>query len=171
MDNATLVQPVKWFEREFSFGQPPTMLPVYLERLEGTIYRIEARVKGVSEEILSQQPGGKWSIKQHIGHLGEMDALSYKRIDEMILGVSTITPGAFDGGSYHTQPIAEVLHFFRNNRLKNIARYQSLQEEELAKASLHPRLRTKMTPVDMAMFDADHDDHHLVIIHAILKNG
>jgi hypothetical protein len=171
MDNAILVPPVKWFERQFSFGQPAAMLPIYLERLEGTIYRIEARVKGVSEETLSQQPGGKWSIKQHIGHLGEMDALSYKRIDEMIRGVSAITPGAFDGGSYHTQPLIEVLHFFRNSRLKNMARYRSLSEQELANGSLHPRLHVKMTPVDMAMFDADHDDHHLVIIHEILKKG
>jgi len=170
MRNDTLIPPQKWFDRQFTFGQQAAMLPIYLERLEGTIYRLEARVKGVPEEVLSHQPEGKWSIKQHIGHLGEMDALSYKRVDEMIQGVSTITPGSFDGGNYHTQPIADVLHFFRNNRLRNLARYQSLGEEELAKASLHPRLRTKMGPVDMAMFDADHDDHHLVIIHQILRN-
>jgi hypothetical protein len=171
MSNDTFIQPMKWFDRQFTFGQPAAMLPIYLERLEGTIYRIEARVKGVPDETLSYQPDGKWSIKQHIGHLGEMDALSYRRVDEMIQGVSTITPGSFDGGTYHTHPIADVLHFFRNNRLRNLARYRTLDEEALAKASLHPRLRTKMTPIDMAMFDADHDDHHLVIIHEILKKG
>jgi len=160
---------MKWFDRQFEFGQQAAMLPIYLERLEGTIYRLEARVRNVPEEVLGHQPGGKWSIKQHIGHLGEMDALSYRRVDEMIQGVSTITPGAFDGGTYHTQPVTDVLHFFRANRLRNLARYRSLDEEALAKASLHPRLRIKMGPIDMAMFDAEHDDHHLVIIHDILR--
>ena len=166
----TLTPPQKWFDRQFTFGQHAAMLPIYLERLEGTIYRIEARVKGVSEAVLSHQPEGKWSIKQHIGHLGEMDALSDRRVDEMIQGVSTITPGSFDGGNYHRQPIADVLHFFQDSRRKHLAHYQSLSDDDLARTSLHPRLRLRMGPVDMAMFDADHDDHHLVIIHEILKS-
>jgi hypothetical protein len=61
------------------------------------------------------------------------------------------------------------LHFFKDSRRKHLAHYQSLSDEDLVRTSLHPRLRLRMGPVDMAMFDADHDDHHLVIIHEILK--
>jgi uncharacterized damage-inducible protein DinB len=164
------IQPMKWFERQFSFGLPLAMLPFYLDRLEGTIYRLEARVKGVPEEVLSKQHDGKWSIKQNIGHLAEVDEISTKRIDEMMEGMSTLSPAVFEPrGDYNAQSITDVLHFFRNTRLKNLVRYHALQEEDLPKASMHPRLRVKMTPVDLAWFDAEHDDHHLVTIHEILK--
>jgi hypothetical protein len=44
-----------------------------------------------------------------------------------------------------------------------------LSKEELSKASLHPRLKVMMTPVDLALFDAEHDDHHLVTISEIIS--
>lgn len=161
---------MKWFERQFTFGLPAAMLPFYLDRLEGTIYRLEARVKGVPDALLSKQHDGKWSIKQNIGHLAEVDEVSTKRIDEMVEGVSTLSPAVFEPrGDYNAQPVGDVLHFFRDTRLKNLARYDAIREEDLAKASLHPRLRVKMTPIDLAWFDAEHDDHHLVTIHEILR--
>ena len=76
---------LEWFERKFTFGLPAGMLPFYLERLQGTIARIESKVKGVSEQVLSEKLDGKWSVKQNIGHLAEVDEIANKRIDEMIL--------------------------------------------------------------------------------------
>lgn len=163
---------MQWFDRQFTFGLPLAMLPFYLDRLEGTIYRLEARVKGMPDDVLSKQHDGKWSIKQNIGHLAEVDEISLKRIDEMMEGVSTLTPAVFEPrGNYNAQPIPDVLHFFRRTRLRNLVRYKALAAENLAKASMHPRLRVKMTPVDLAWFDAEHDDHHLVTIHEILKRS
>jgi hypothetical protein len=37
------------------------------------------------------------------------------------------------------------------------------------KSSIHPRLKVPMTPVDLAMFDAEHDDHHLLRISEIIS--
>jgi len=163
---------MKWFDRQFTFGFPVTMLPFFLDRLEGTIYRLEARIKGVPEEILSKQTDGKWSIKQNIGHLAEVDEISTKRIGEMAAGVPVLTPAVIQPrGDYNAQPVAEVLHFFRNNRLKNLERYKAITLDELSKGSQHPRLKVHMTPVDLAWFDAEHDDHHLVTLHEILKKG
>jgi hypothetical protein len=34
---------------------------------------------------------------------------------------------------------------------------------------MHPRLKVPMTPVDLAWFDAEHDDHHLVKINFIIE--
>jgi len=48
-----------WFERTFTFGVPKGMLPFYLERLEGTIVRIEQKVKGVRNDVLSEKYDGK----------------------------------------------------------------------------------------------------------------
>ena len=161
---------MKWFDRQFTFGFPVAMLPFFLERLEGTIYRLEARVRNIPEDVLSKQTDGKWSIKQNIGHLAEVDEISTKRIGEMASGVAVLSPAVFEPrGDYNTQPISQVLHYFRTNRLKNLDRYKTIGLEDLDKASLHPRLKVTMTAVDLAWFDAEHDDHHLVTIHEILK--
>jgi hypothetical protein len=62
-----------------------------------------------------------------------------------------------------------VIRFFKTNRDKNLQKYKSLDDEDLNKSSLHPRLKILMTPVDLAWFDAEHDDHHLERVNEILK--
>lgn len=151
-----------WFERNLKFGYPPEMLPFFLERLRGTQLRIEYKVKGLSEELLSTQLNGKWSVKETIGHLSEVDAIANKRIDEMIAGVEMMSPAVFEPQDYNPWPIEKVLGRFRENRVANTDKYMLLKQEDLKKSSIHPRLKVSMTPVDLAWFDAEHDDHHLV---------
>lgn len=158
----------EWFERKFEFGLAAGMLPFFLERLEGTLARLEKKTTGQSDTALSWQPGGKWSIKQHIGHLAEVDEVALKRIDEMLSGVSPLTPAVFEPRQdYNSQSVTVVLHLFVKNRLRNLDRYHALSEEDCMKCSLHPRLKSMMNPVDLAFFDAEHDDHHLVKINEI----
>lgn len=158
-----------WFERQFTFGLPAGMLPFYLERLCGTAIRIADKVRGVSEDILSEKVDGKWSVKQNIGHLAEVDAIALQRIDQMLQGIPVMLPAVFEPKDYNPLPVREVLQYFEENRRKNLVKYKSLRDEDLTKASVHPRLKMQMTPVDLAYFDAEHDDHHLVTIHEILE--
>jgi hypothetical protein len=158
-----------WFERSLKFGYPKEMLPFFLERLAGTTIRIEQKVKGVSDKILSAKLNGKWSIKENIGHLAEVDQIANKRIDEMVSGVEVMSPAVFEPQDYSTWPIGEVLQLFSKNRTSNIKKYNAIEDDDLLKASLHPRLKVMMTPVDLAWFDAEHDDHHLVKINEILS--
>lgn len=164
------VEKLRWFDRVFNFGAPKGMLPFYLERLEGTIARIEYKVKGISEEILSNRLDNKWSIKENIGHLAEVDEIAGKRINEMISGISPMSPAVFEPRPYHEWPILKVIEYFKENRIRNIERYGALTPEELGKSSEHPRLKLRMTPIDLALFDAEHDDHHLVRINEILSD-
>ncbi|MEQ9592639.1 MAG: DinB family protein [Cyclobacteriaceae bacterium] len=158
-----------WFDREFKFGLPASMLPFYLERLSFTVMRIQHKVQQVSNATLSLQLDGKWSIKQNIGHLAEVDEIANKRIHEMLEGIPTLSPAVFEPkGDYNSQAVDEVIAYFQEGRNKNIALYNSLSEVDLQKSSLHPRLKVMMNPVDLAMFDAEHDDHHLVKINEIL---
>jgi hypothetical protein len=157
-----------WFERNLKFGYPKEMLPFFLERLEGTIIRIEQKVKGVDDKILSQKFNGKWSIKENIGHLAEVDEVANKRIDEMAKGATIMSPAVFEPQDYSSWPIEKIIALFRKNRLSNIKKYNNIKEDDLLKASQHPRLKVMMTPVDLAWFDAEHDDHHLVKINEIL---
>jgi len=161
---------IPWFEREFKFGQPPGMLPFFLERLSFTALRMEHKVRSVPDEILSRQLNNKWSVKQHIGHLAEVDEVALKRIHEMVSQVPTLSPAVFEPrGDYNSMPVHEVIEIFQTNRLENLSLYNNLSEVDLQKTSVHPRLKVRMNPVDLAMFDAEHDDHHLVKIREIIQ--
>jgi hypothetical protein len=159
-----------WFERNLKFGYAPEMLPFFLERLHGTVIRIEEKTRGIDDKILSKKIDNKWSIKENIGHLAEVDEIANKRIDEMSSGVAVMSPAVFEPKDYNPLPIEKVLDFFRKNRFINIKKYKTLSAEQLKKSSLHPRLKMQMTPVDLAWFDAEHDDHHLVKINEILDH-
>jgi hypothetical protein len=166
------MQEIPWFERKLTFGATKDMLPYFLERMGGTLVRIAEKVKYVPEVTLSTRFNDKWSIKQNIGHLAEVDEINNRRIGEMIAGISPMSPAVFEPkGDYNAMSIAAVLDYFNKTRKENMARYSQLNDEELGKASLHPRLKVMMTPVDLAWFDAEHDDHHLVKINFILKNN
>jgi hypothetical protein len=161
---------VEWFQRSFSFGMPVGMLPFYLERLSGTAARMEEKTLKVSDEILSFKLDGKWSAKENMAHLAEVDEIALKRLDEMVNGISPMSPAVIQPSrNYNAQPVKEVIEYFRENRAKNLARYQLLSEGDLVKSSLHPRLKVQMNPVDLAYFDAEHDDHHLVRVNEILS--
>lgn len=160
---------VPWFERDLKFGKPIELLPYFLERLEGTIHRVEQKVKNIDDAFLSKRFDAKWSIKENIGHLAEVDEIGNKRLDEMVQGVSVLSPAVFEPQDYNPWPIENVLEFFKTMRLSNLEKYERISASDLHKSSLHPRLKVQMTPVDLAWFDAEHDDHHLVKITNILK--
>jgi DinB superfamily len=160
-----------WFDRKLTFERPVEMLPYYLIRLEGTLPRLREMVADCSEELLAMRFENKWSVKENIGHLGEVDEIACKRIDEMRRGVPNLAPAVFEPHwDFNRMPIFEILNYFHVNRKKNLEQYRSLDPAELKQSSMHPRLRVKMTPVDLAWFDAEHDDHHLVRIKEILSS-
>jgi len=161
---------LKWFDRQFPISLPLEMFPGCLERLEGTIASLAAKVKDVADEKLSTQYNDKWSIKQNIGHLAELDDITLKRIDELLNGVPEMSPAVFEPkGDYNAMPVSAVLQLFREHRMRNVKRYRSIPDDQLTRSSLHPRLKVMMTPVDLAFFEAEHDDHHLMTINQLLR--
>jgi hypothetical protein len=161
---------IEWFERKFTFGYPLGMLPFFLERLDGTITRLEKKISGVPEHILAEKLDRKWSVKQNIGHLGEVGEISVKRMDEMQRGVSPMSPAVFEPKQeYDAQPVNEVLAYFKSVRFMNMQKYRTITEADLLKTSLHPRLKVEMNAIDLALFEAEHDDHHIVRINEILQ--
>ena len=163
------MQKISWLDRQLTFGLPVGMLPFYLERMDGTYARLQVKVKGIDESVLSNKLDGKWSVKQNIGHLAEVDEISLIRIEEMLNGISPMTSAVFDNKQdFNAQSIEDVLKYFLKSRQQSQKRFRSLNEVELTKSSVHPRFKLLMTPVDLAWFQAEHDDHHLVRIHEIL---
>lgn len=165
-----MINKIEWFQRQFTFGLPVGMLPFYLERLQGTHARIERKVSRIADEILSNKLDGKWSVKENIAHLAEVDEIASRRLDEIRTGVSPMSPAVIQPGKdYNVIPVREIVDFFKASRENNLKKYSELSHNDLSKSSLHPRLKVQMTPVDLAFFDAEHDDHHLVRVNEILS--
>lgn len=164
-----------WTERKFTFDFPPTKWPDLLERVRGTPARVEDRVRGLDRSMLTRSDGKGWSIQQNIGHLIDLGYLPLQRIDEILAGkevlvAADMTNRATNEANYNERDIQELLADFRTERAKLVARFESLDESDWGRSSLHPRIRTRMRIVDIGYFDAEHDDYHLARIGELIPN-
>jgi len=79
-----VIEIVPWIKREFAFDLPVGVFPPLLERLRGTPARAKQLIVGISEEMLAARPNGKWSVKDHLGHLVDLRALDEQRLREFL---------------------------------------------------------------------------------------
>ncbi len=161
-----------WIERTFTFGLTATLLPNILERLYGTSCRLENMVTGLADDVAGARIYNKWSIKEHIGHLSDLEFLHEGRIDDFIyrksmLRAADMTNKATEQANHNLKSLDELLKKFHSDRLTFTNRLLNLDKEIQNFQSMHPRLKIPMRPVDMAHFVAEHDDHHLSSIRAI----
>src|SRR6187399_715506 len=166
----------KWVDRKFTFDAPEGWIYNILERLKGTSARIREMTVGLPDEKTIQKPNGKWSIKEHLGHLYDLEALHIGRIDDFIEGNENlraweVTNSLTNESHHNDQSIDELLEMFLIRRITFIAKLESLDDQAQTRKALHPRLKVKMRPVDVAFFVAEHDDHHLASIREILATG
>ena len=165
----------KWVERKFDFGGVPVgVFPCVLERLRGTPARLEELVRGLSEDVLTARRGGAWSIKEQVGHLFDLDELHEGRLEDYRERRETLRPADMQNRKTHeaghnAAPLPALLASFRAARASFVARLEELDEDALAETALHPRLRQPMRVIDMALFVAEHDDHHLASITEIIR--
>jgi hypothetical protein len=167
-----MLQQIKWVERQFDFNFPSGVFPTVLERFRGTPARLEDLVKGIPEEILTRKINQKWSIKEHAGHLIDLEVLGEKRLNDFlkrsqILSPADITNLATDEAGYNSKSIINLLSEFRKARESLVKRLEKLDDAEIGITSLHQRLRQDMRIVDWVYFMCEHDDHHLYSIRII----
>jgi hypothetical protein len=170
-----MVNRIKWMQRKFEFNQPAGLFPNLLERMRGAVPRLEDMVKGLNDEQLSFKPNGTWSIKEHIGHLSDLEVLHEKRLDEILDGKENLSAAdmsnkATNEAEHNTKPVNELLERFKKMRLNFIKRMESLDEETVQRSGLHPRLQIPMRIIDIAYFTSEHDDQHLTVIREILNS-
>ena len=159
----------KWFERRFDFNLPVGVFPSVVERLRGTPARLEELVRSLPAETLTARRGEAWTIQEHVGHLADLDELHEGRLEDYARGLDTLRPADLANrktyeANHNDARIEDLLAQFRAARLRFVRRLESLGEDEVAASALHPRLNQPMRVIDMALFVAEHDDHHLATI-------
>lgn len=155
-----------WIKREVSFDQPIDVFPVLLERLRGTAARAKELIAGVSDEVLATRPHGKWSVKDHLGHLVDLQPLDEQRLREFlectpVLSPADISNRATEVGNHREKPVAQILAQLRCGREELACKLDALTEEQIGISAVHPRLQKPMRLMDWVYFVAEHDDHHL----------
>lgn len=163
-----------WFERKFRLDLPLSVFPLIVERLRGTPARLEEQLRPLPDHVRLRRVDGSWSIQENAGHLLELEALWWGRLEDVLAGKKTLreadlTNRTTDEGHYNTRPVEEILARFREKRGLYVARLEGLEEAEVPLTALHPRLLQPMRVLDMAYFAAEHDDHHLARITELRK--
>jgi uncharacterized damage-inducible protein DinB len=168
------MQKMEWFKRKFAIIEDNGILPSIIERLSGTPARIEEIAGELKPDTLTLKPEGKWSVKEEIGHLSDLEPLWLGRLDDLINGLVELRTADLTNQKTHTAnhnatEIKKLLQGFREQRQIFVNNLIGLNDEELLKSSLHPRLKTPMKIIDLAYFVAEHDDHHLASVREILR--
>lgn len=164
-----MIAQTPWVERKFNFDFPAGLYPGLLERLAGTPARMEEMVDGLSEEMLVKKPLNKWSVKEQIGHLADLDAIHEGRLDDFkagkeMLRAADMTNAQTNEAHHNAKPVGQLLHNFRIVRNNFVTQLRTVDEKLLVVTAIHPRLKIPMRLVDMIYFCCEHDDHHLAKI-------
>lgn len=164
----------KWFDRSFNFENGQNIFPSILERLSGTPVRLEEKVKDVPENRLIFSADSKWTIKENIGHLIDLEPLWQGRFEDILNGEPELRPTDLQNNKTHlaghnARPLRVLLSGFRKIRQQTMMMLRDIDEAIVFRSALHPRLKTPMRTMDLFLFVAEHDDHHLATITEILK--
>lgn len=159
----------KWVERKFEFNLPVGVFPCVVERLRGTPARLEEMIRALPPHALTRRVGDAWSIQEQVGHLLDLDELHEGRLEDYEQGLEVLRPADMTNrktfeADHNAAPVEGLLAAFRAARLSFVRRLEEMDEEAVARTALHPRLQKQMRVIDMALFVAEHDDHHIASI-------
>jgi uncharacterized damage-inducible protein DinB len=161
-----MITQTAWLDRKFVFDLPVGMFPPLLERLRGTPARAEELVTGLTEPMLATPVNDKWSVKEHLGHLVDLEPLDDRRLREFlnhakVLSAADMENRATQIADHRSRPIAAIIRRLTAGREALVRRLEALSEEQIEIVAIHPRLEKPMRLVDWVYFVAEHDDHHL----------
>ena len=171
-----MIEQTNWVDIQFDFNIPAGKYPALLERLQGTPARLEEKIAHLMPEILTRiTKHSDWSVQEHAGHLLDLDELIKLRLNDFENGAKELTPADMTNRKTYTaghnnESIHTILSDFRSSRSAIVERIRAYNEEMVLRTSLHPRLKKPMRLIDLVLFFAEHDDHHLAIMSTMLKN-
>jgi uncharacterized damage-inducible protein DinB len=167
----------KWFERKFDFSFDVKEYAAIYQRLQQAPERLEHLLQNKAEEpMLAHEPEGKWSVKEHTGHLSVLEPLWRTRIHDILEKKPILTPtdlnnSATSDAGFNKLSITELLQRFADERKQTLSLLDSIDINNHGNTSLHPRMQQPMRIIDIAYFTAEHDDHHIEVIREIINNA
>ena len=146
------------------------MAPNVWTRVAGTPARIRGLV-GPAKDVAPAHGG--WSIAEHVGHLGDLDKLALRRLDDFDAGVPVLhaadmTNRATYEAGHRAHTLKALTSHFEGLRNQVAQRTAAMSLDEWARAAIHPRLGITMRVIDLMEFMSEHDDHHLAEIRWLL---
>ena len=164
----------KWVDHKFNLGIDPGWSHNVITRISDIDVRCEHHCAGLSDEELSTRLNDKWSIKEHIGHLIDLEELHINRIIQFKnlknnLDAADMSNKKTEASNHNDRSLKDLISELVTEREELIRQFQALNEECMNHAAMHPRLKVEMKPVDLMFFVGEHDDHHLTSIRKIKK--
>lgn len=168
-----MIPQTPWFDRRFHFDFPLSDFPVIFSRLEGTIFRLSSILTNADDDVCSYSKEG-WSVKEHVGHLYDLEELWWRRLQDFLDGQPTLTPADLDNtktkeAGHNEKSLEQLLRLFIPERQRLLESVYAFDRGTLGLTSVHPRLQQPMRMVDALYFIAEHDDHHLAKISGLLR--
>ena len=168
-----MINQTPWFQRSFHFDFPIGLFPVIFSRLEGSIFRLYSLLANADEELCSRHAEG-WSVKEHVGHLTDLEELWWNRLQDFQQNKSMLTAADLANTKTHEaghneKNLEELVNAFTVERQKILELAYGFDEQMLTRTSVHPRLNQPMRLVDSLFFVAEHDDHHISAISSLLR--
>ncbi len=165
---------IKWFERKFDFSKEQNIFPSIIERLKGTPILLDYKVSTISDLDLKVKFQNSWSIQDNIGHLIDLEPIWLGRLQDILRGDEMMRHIDLENtktnlANHNSRSIQDLLNDLSNIRGVLVSNLEKLTTEEVFKSSLHPRLNTPMSIMDLFLFVAEHDDHHLARINEIIE--
>lgn len=164
---------IPWFERTFKFDFSVGLFPVIFSRLEGAIFRLHHLLANADEEQTSVGRNG-WSVKQHVGHLYDLEALWWQRFQDFQEGREYLTAADLTNqktwdADHNERSLDSLGNLFLIERQKLLETIYPFTESQLSQTAMHPRLQQPMRLIDALFFVAEHDDHHIATISTLLR--
>ena len=165
----------KWFDKKFEFKYSPADYDLLLNELMKTPEKISQLVLSLPEEKLTKKIDNRWSIKENIGHLIDLEELHDGRIDDFIAGKEILRPADLnnrktDEANHNSKNISQLIILLEQVREKFLERLSDLDDSVRERVAIHPRLKQPMHPIDMAQFVLEHDEHHIQTIKELIAS-
>ncbi len=166
---------IRWFDRKFDFTSEQNIFPSILERITDTSLRLEHKISQINHSLYTHKPDGAWSMQENVGHLIDLEPLWQGRIEDILSGQQHMRPADLDNTATHRaqhnlRNMDDLLSDFREVREATLKQLANLSEKDVFRYALHPRLNTPMRIMDLFLFVAEHDDHHLAQITALQRS-
>ncbi|MGB5530111.1 MAG: DinB family protein [Ignavibacteriaceae bacterium] len=164
---------INWVDKKFQFDLSQDLYDSVLAMLKRTPDKIAQLVSSLPGELSRKRINDGWSIKENIGHLIDLEELHDGRIDDFLGGKEVLRAADMSNkktevANHNSKKINDLLEQLKIKREHFVNRLKHLDQENLLRKSIHPRLNQAMRPIDMAQFVLEHDNHHIQTIKELI---